>query len=714
MNDLTKTLPLVSIIIANYNGKHLLKDCFDSLYAIDYPKNRFEIIMVDNGSEDNSIAFVKKTYPGVKIIKNNINNYCKANNLGVAKSQGEFVVFLNNDTVVNKYWLIKLIKVMDEFDKVAAVGSKILLLNGKIQSTGHVEFPNYYWGDRGFQEEDIHQYDKVEMVKSISNCSALYRKKALIEAGGFDEDFVMYMEDVDLAFRLRKKGWRILYAPESRVFHKLHGSGQSEAEIKFHSEKNRLLFIVKYFPSKLMESIYGYGEILKLNIVDFHTILIAVYQKLIKHYGLKKADAVFQGLRAHLQTMEIYNFHCFEVELENKTLSLQQKFIPLEEKIKAQANKILTKDAALQSLDAKYTDQQQAIGELEKKIKAQANEILTKDAALQVLDAKYTDQQQAIGELEKKIKAQANEILTKDAALQVLDAKYTDQQQAIGELEKKIKAQANEILTKDAALQSLDVKYADQQQTVEELEKKIKAQANEILAKDAALQVLEAKYTDQQQAARILEDKIRDKDAQIVTNKEIIEKKEQRILELSLAISQIYESGIYCYFIKPLVWPMLSFVKNASNLFNNKYKGIPDLQKKYKKPSIFIAQFYSKNAKVFCASENVYYIKLVNKQFSEEKVKIMVDIWPYRNRRHPERHFAYFMIEVTLKPRGMSLLKVIYNWDKKVESFVGDHKQTILDFWRGTLDSSEFYAINAHIYNLDSIMLSESSIVQMK
>ena len=609
MNDLTKTLPLVSIIIANYNGKHLLKDCFDSLYAIDYPKNRFEIIMVDNGSEDNSIAFVKKTYPGVKIIKNNINNYCKANNLGVAKSQGEFVVFLNNDTVVNKYWLIKLIKVMDEFDKVAAVGSKILLLNGKIQSTGHVEFPNYYWGDRGFQEEDIHQYDKVEMVKSISNCSALYRKKALIEAGGFDEDFVMYMEDVDLAFRLRKKGWRILYAPESRVFHKLHGSGQSEAEIKFHSEKNRLLFIVKYFPSKLMESIYGYGEILKLNIVDFHTILIAVYQKLIKHYGLKKADAVFQGLRAHLQTMEIYNFHCFEVELENKTLSLQQKFIPLEEKIKAQANKILTKDAALQSLD---------------------------------------------------------------------------------------------------------VKYADQQQTVEELEKKIKAQANEILAKDAALQVLEAKYTDQQQAARILEDKIRDKDAQIVTNKEIIEKKEQRILELSLAISQIYESGIYCYFIKPLVWPMLSFVKNASNLFNNKYKGIPDLQKKYKKPSIFIAQFYSKNAKVFCASENVYYIKLVNKQFSEEKVKIMVDIWPYRNRRHPERHFAYFMIEVTLKPRGMSLLKVIYNWDKKVESFVGDHKQTILDFWRGTLDSSEFYAINAHIYNLDSIMLSESSIVQMK
>ena len=609
MNDLTKTLPLVSIIIANYNGKHLLKDCFDSLYAIDYPKNRFEIIMVDNGSEDNSIAFVKKTYPGVKIIKNNINNYCKANNLGVAKSQGEFVVFLNNDTVVNKYWLIKLIKVMDEFDKVAAVGSKILLLNGKIQSTGHVEFPNYYWGDRGFQEEDIHQYDKVEMVKSISNCSALYRKKALIEAGGFDEDFVMYMEDVDLAFRLRKKGWRILYAPESRVFHKLHGSGQSEAEIKFHSEKNRLLFIVKYFPSKLMESIYGYGEILKLNIVDFHTILIAVYQKLIKHYGLKKADAVFQGLRAHLQTMEIYNFHCFEVELENKTLSLQQKFIPLEEKIKAQANKILTKDAALQSLDAKYTDQQQAIGELEKKIKAQANEIL---------------------------------------------------------------------------------------------------------AKDAALQVLEAKYTDQQQAARILEDKIRDKDAQIVTNKEIIEKKEQRILELSLAISQIYESGIYCYFIKPLVWPMLSFVKNASNLFNNKYKGIPDLQKKYKKPSIFIAQFYSKNAKVFCASENVYYIKLVNKQFSEEKVKIMVDIWPYRNRRHPERHFAYFMIEVTLKPRGMSLLKVIYNWDKKVESFVGDHKQTILDFWRGTLDSSEFYAINAHIYNLDSIMLSESSIVQMK
>lgn len=548
-----KNLPFISIIIANYNGKHLLKDCLDSLHAINYPLSKFEVIIVDNASQDNSKSFVQETYPSVKIIENNVNNYCQANNLGILNSQGEFVAFLNNDTIVDKNWLIKLIKVMEENDRAAAVGSKILLLTGKIQSTGHIEFPNYYWGDRGFQEDDNHQYDRIEMVKSVSNCSVLYRKKALMEIGMFDEDFVMYMEDVDASFRLREKGWEIFYAFDSKVFHKLHGSIKAETDIKFNIEKNRLLFIVKYFPDKLAESLYGNGEIINSSVTDFHRILIAVYQKLIKHHGAKKADAIFKKLNYTLQMMDDYKSHCFLVELGRKTDNLKQEIAIIEEKNKAQSNEIIAKDSQLHSLNAKI--------------------------------------------------------------------------------------------------------------------------------------------------------KIMEKD---------IENKEKRILQLSQEILNIYESETYRLIVKPFIWPVFFSVKNTTRLFRHAHKIFTTLSKKQNKSIVSIAQFYSKSVKVSSSSKNEYYIKLVNTQFKAEKIKLIIDIWPHFNRNHPERHFAYFAIEVMLNPRSMSLIKITYDWDKDVECFIDNHKQPIIDFWRGTLNSSEFYAINAHIYNLNSAMLDESSMVQMK
>ena len=82
-------LPLVSVITVNYNGKGLLKGCFDSLAGLDYPNERLEIFMVDNGSSDDSIAYVNDCYPKIKVVKNDINNYCRANNLAISKSKGE-------------------------------------------------------------------------------------------------------------------------------------------------------------------------------------------------------------------------------------------------------------------------------------------------------------------------------------------------------------------------------------------------------------------------------------------------------------------------------------------------------------------------------------------------------------------------------------------------------------------------------------------------
>lgn len=280
-----KEPPFVSVIIVHYNGKCLLRDCLDSVIESEYPDNRREILVVDNGSCDGSPEYIRKRYPGVRLLKNEINNYCRANNLGIRASQGEYVALLNNDTKVDKDWLAELVDLMSTVGQAGAVGSKVLFLDGKIQSAGHVQLPNYYWGDRGFLEEDAGQYSAAEEVVSVSNASALYKKEALIKAGLFDEDFGMYMEDLDMNFRLRACGYRIFFAPRSVVRHKLHGSQATDTLRRDLILKNRLRFLAKHFPERLPEHLCGFGEVLHLNDEEFQKILDFFFLDLAKYWS---------------------------------------------------------------------------------------------------------------------------------------------------------------------------------------------------------------------------------------------------------------------------------------------------------------------------------------------------------------------------------------------------------------------------------------------
>jgi len=211
--------------------------------------------MVDNNSNDGSVEYIKKEYPGIKIICNLVNNYCRANNLGVLESKAEYVAFLNNDTEVDKRWLIELVKLIDADKSIGAVGSKILFKDGRIDSAGHKKMSDFYWIDRGHGEKDAGQYEEESEIVSVSNCASLYRKGALLEVGLFDEDLNMYMEDVDVSIRLKTKRWRIVYAPKSIVFHLHHGTARDEFAT-FYTERNRLLLIAKHYPEKLAESIH--------------------------------------------------------------------------------------------------------------------------------------------------------------------------------------------------------------------------------------------------------------------------------------------------------------------------------------------------------------------------------------------------------------------------------------------------------------------------
>jgi len=280
-----KKLSLVSIITVNYNGKKFLKDCFDSLYNLNYPKTKLEIIMVDNGSSDGSVEFVKKNFPKVKIILNDINNYCRANNLGIKMAKGEFIALINNDTKVDRKWLINLIEVMIKDKKIGMAGSKILLMDGTIQNAGHVELPDFYWAERGFGEEKD-KYDKMEEMSSLCGASVIFRREVFDKIGLLDEDFVIYFEDVDMATRVKKAGWKVVYIPVSIIYHAFHGTGDNELS-QFYIERNRLLYIAKHFPDKLSQALFGKGYFTARQHLEnsgkIYQILPEVITKLLKH-----------------------------------------------------------------------------------------------------------------------------------------------------------------------------------------------------------------------------------------------------------------------------------------------------------------------------------------------------------------------------------------------------------------------------------------------
>jgi GT2 family glycosyltransferase len=406
MGTLTmREMPLVSIIVVNHNGKKFLKMCFDSLFNLNYPEGKLEIIMVDNCSQDDSVDYVRKNYPNIKIIKNDINNYCRANNLGIKRAKGEYVALINNDLEVENNWLIELIKVIEADKTIGAVTSKVLFPDGKLQSTGHYQFPNFYWSDRGFKEVDKGQYNKVEEVFSISHCAALYRKECLNDVGLLDEDFNMYMEDVDMSIRINKKGWRLFYIPESIAYHKFHGS-IDDALVDFYSERNRLLLVAKHYPDKLSEALFGKGYWTALNKKDLMEILPFVFVKLIKHNEKERVISllqdIFEGLSKILNLEKDYlikqNYLLQEL-ISQKEQHLTQK----DEQLIQKSQQLVQKDQILQQRDTE-------IGRLKEEISQHLNSLSQKDHWLAQKDEQLIQKDQQLIQKDQILQQRDTEI----------------------------------------------------------------------------------------------------------------------------------------------------------------------------------------------------------------------------------------------------------------------------------------------------------------
>lgn len=235
--------PKVSIIIVNWNGKEYLGACLTSVLDQTYPN--YDVILVDNGSTDDSIEFVSEKYPEVKTIKLDKNHgFAKGNNIGIKEAlkdekNEKYIALLNNDTNVDKNWLSELVKAAEtENSKVGIYASKILKMDKlTIDSTGHV-FKFGMIVDRGHNKIDREQYDDKLDVIGACAAACLYKREMLGEIGLFDESFFAYFEDADLSWRAYKNRWKARYVPTSVVYHK--GGGTSKKSKEFE-RKMRIL-----------------------------------------------------------------------------------------------------------------------------------------------------------------------------------------------------------------------------------------------------------------------------------------------------------------------------------------------------------------------------------------------------------------------------------------------------------------------------------------
>jgi len=252
--------PKVSIIIVNWNGRHLLSGCLDSLKRQTF--RDFEVIVVDNGSTDGSVGLLRKKYPWVRVIENKENlGFGHANNVGIAASKSEYAALLNNDIVADKQWLAELVSFAEACPQtVGSFASRMMLYKTPsiVNSTGIVFFKNGGATDRDFGKRMGKGCDLSVDIAGACAGAALYRRKALeavVEPGNqyFSNRFFMYLEDVDLAYKLQWAGFGCKYVHPAIVLHHHRASSKRNPTLHILSGcLNRQRIILRNFTWKLI------------------------------------------------------------------------------------------------------------------------------------------------------------------------------------------------------------------------------------------------------------------------------------------------------------------------------------------------------------------------------------------------------------------------------------------------------------------------------
>ena len=246
--------PAATAIVLNYQGGEVVRRAVGSLLEQDLP---LDVVVVDNGSSDGSDAELERRFGGrIRLLRAGRNlGYGAGNNLGLRASSTRFAILLNNDAEAAPGFARELVEAAGRDERIGMVAAKVLLHPGRerIDTAGHLLYPDGLNRGRGRLELDRGQYDGQSEALFPSGAAALYRRAMLDEIGLFDERFFLYGEDAELGLRGRLAGWRCALAPRAVAWHHYSLSAGAHSSLKaFHVERNRVWVLFEHFPWPLI------------------------------------------------------------------------------------------------------------------------------------------------------------------------------------------------------------------------------------------------------------------------------------------------------------------------------------------------------------------------------------------------------------------------------------------------------------------------------
>lgn len=319
-------MKLVSINIVNWNGLHFLSDCIESTILQTY-KN-IEINIIDNNSSDGSVDLIKMKYPEIRLIKNTQNEgFSKAHNQAIKVSSGDYILPLNFDIVLSPQFVEEMVKAIEISPEIGIVSGILYTFakdsGKKIIDSAGINIKGFFPADRGQGNVDCGQYDKLEYVFGASGAAPLFRREMLkdiaVEEEYFDEDYYIYVEDVDLCWRAQLFGWKAVYTPRAIAYHKRGATREKSSTMKRAyitiGHRNRYWSIIKNaIPSNLIKNVvwilmvefrFYIGHLLQGNYFIIQTIPMVIRSL---HIMLRKRKEIQKRRKADTDYMERFFF----------------------------------------------------------------------------------------------------------------------------------------------------------------------------------------------------------------------------------------------------------------------------------------------------------------------------------------------------------------------------------------------------------------------
>ena len=280
------------VVILNWNGREYVGDCIRSV--LDQSHEDTGVIVVDNGSTDGSADLIRSRFPEARLVALPENlHFARGTNAGVALALRDpdcrHIITLNNDTKVDPEFVAELVRGAAS-GRVGMVQAKLLFMDrpNVLNTTGVLPTRDGSGVDRGWNQKDEGQFDAATDVFAPTAGAALYRREVFDTVGLFDEDFLAYNEDLDLAWRARRARWEARFAPRSIVYHKYsHSSSYQSAWKTYQGERNRIWTLVQNYPMRYV------GLAVPWNAAR----VLAAFQRRIRRGPTTEAEGAPQGFR---------------------------------------------------------------------------------------------------------------------------------------------------------------------------------------------------------------------------------------------------------------------------------------------------------------------------------------------------------------------------------------------------------------------------------